>query len=78
MWIKQDGKESSPIRSDAHFPEWKPALTHVFQLSVAVGISSPDGLVHSAKMREARLRLQSNMIEMHTLMPGKEENIYTT
>ncbi len=23
----QDGKKSSPIRSDAYFPEWKPALT---------------------------------------------------
>ena len=26
MRIIQDGKESSPIRSDAYFPEWKPAL----------------------------------------------------
>ena len=26
VWIIQDGKESSPIRSDAYFPEWKPAL----------------------------------------------------
>ena len=26
VWIIQDGKESSPIRSDAYFPEWKPAF----------------------------------------------------
>ena len=25
--IIQDGKKSSPIRSDAYFPEWKPALS---------------------------------------------------
>ena len=27
MWIIQDGK--SPVRSDAYFPEWKPAFTKV-------------------------------------------------
>ncbi len=25
--IIQDGKNSSPIRSDAYFPEWKPAFS---------------------------------------------------
>ncbi len=28
VWIIQDGKES--IRSDAYFPEWKPALIELF------------------------------------------------
>ncbi len=33
MWIIQDGK--SPIRSDAYFPEWKPAFSmHVLKPSV--------------------------------------------
>ncbi len=27
VWIIQDGKECSPNRSDAYYPEWKPALT---------------------------------------------------
>ena len=29
MWIVQDGK--SPVRSDAYFPEWKPAFRAVYK-----------------------------------------------
>ena len=36
MGIIQDGKDSSPIRSDAYFPEWKPALRNAPRIAFKV------------------------------------------
>ena len=32
----QDGKESSPIRSDAYFPDWRPAFSRYIITSVKI------------------------------------------
>ncbi len=38
--ITEDGKKSSPIRSDAYFPEWKPSLKADFHSAENVARST--------------------------------------